>query len=165
MTHPTFETVLYDEPRPGVARVTLNRPEKRNAQNMQMTYDLNSAFDHALRDPAIKIIVLAAVGPHFSSGHDLSGDGSKTWKDFPTIGTWANFDKPGAEGRHSREMEIYLEITERWRNMSKPLIAAVAGPAVAGAILGIAAAGLAASSDCGYGYGYGWGGWGLKPEC
>ena len=40
---PTFETVLYDEPRPAVARVTLNRPEKRNAQNMQMTYDLNSA--------------------------------------------------------------------------------------------------------------------------
>jgi Enoyl-CoA hydratase/isomerase len=92
---PTFQTILYDEPRPGVARVTLNRPEKRNAQNMQMTY---SAFDHAVRQPHVKVIVLAAVGQHFSSGHDLSGDGSKTWKDFPVLGTWANFDQPGAEG-------------------------------------------------------------------
>ena len=39
---PTFETVLYDEPRPAIARVTLNRPDKRNAQNMQMTYDINA---------------------------------------------------------------------------------------------------------------------------
>ncbi len=132
---PTFETVLYDEPRPAVARVTLNRPEKRNAQNMQMTYDLNSAFDYALRQPHIKIIVLAAVGQHFSSGHDLSGDGSKTWRDFPVVGTWANFDQPGAEGRHSREMEIYLEITERWRNMSKPLIAQVQGRCMTGGLM------------------------------
>jgi enoyl-CoA hydratase/carnithine racemase len=51
---PAFETILYDEPRPGVARVTLNRPEKRNAQNMQMTYDLNSAFDHVLAAARIR---------------------------------------------------------------------------------------------------------------
>ena len=45
----------------GVARVTLNRPEKRNAQNMQMTYDINAAFDYACLQPHIKVIVLAAV--------------------------------------------------------------------------------------------------------
>jgi enoyl-CoA hydratase len=84
---PAFETVLHDEPRSGVARVTLNRSEKRNAQNMQMTYELNSAFDHALRQPHVKIIVLAAKGQHFRSGHDLSGDGSKTWRDFQVVGT------------------------------------------------------------------------------
>src|SRR3954447_7359239 len=54
---PTFETILYDEPRPAVARITLNRPEKRNAQNMRMTYDLNAAFDHAVRQAHIKVIV------------------------------------------------------------------------------------------------------------
>ena len=52
---PTFETVLYDEPRPEIARVTLNRPDKRNAQNMQMTYDINAAFDYAVRQPHIKM--------------------------------------------------------------------------------------------------------------
>src|ERR1700733_3228575 len=95
---PTFKTILYDEPRPGVARATLNRPEKRNAQNMQMTYDLNSAFDHAVRQPHVQGIVLAAVGQHFSSGNEISGGGSNTWKDFPVVGAWANFDQPGAEG-------------------------------------------------------------------
>ena len=92
---PAFETVLYDEPRPGVARVTLNRPEKRNAQNMQMTYELNGAFDHALRQPHVKLIVLAARGQHFSSGHDLSGDGSKTWRDFPGGGNLGQFRSAG----------------------------------------------------------------------
>lgn len=132
---PTFSTVLYDEPRPAVARVTLNRPEKRNAQNMQMTYDLNAAFDHALRQPHIKVIVLAAVGEHFSSGHDLSGDADKTWRDYPIVGTWANFDQPGAEGRYSREMEIYLDITERWRNMAKPMICQVQGKCMTGGLM------------------------------
>ena len=103
---PTFETVLYDEPRPAVARVTLNRPDKRNAQNMQMTYDINAAYDFAVRQPHIKVIILAATGKHFSSGHDLGGDGGKTWRDYPIVGTWTNFDMPGAEGRYSREMEI-----------------------------------------------------------
>ena len=134
-TFPKFATILYDEPRPAVARVTLNRPEKRNAQNMQMTYDLNEAFDYAVRQPHIKVIVLAAVGEHFSAGHDLSGDGSKTWRDFPVVGTWANFDMPGAEGRYSREMEIYLEITERWRNMSKLMIAQVQGKCMTGGLM------------------------------
>ena len=132
---PTFETVLYDEPRPAIARVTLNRPDKRNAQNMQMTYDINAAFDFAIRQPHIKMIVLAAVGEHFSSGHDLSGDGDKTWRDFPIVGTWTNFNSPGAEGRYAREMEIYLEITERWRNLSKPIMAQIQGKCVTGGLM------------------------------
>jgi enoyl-CoA hydratase len=132
---PAFETVLYDEPRKGVARVTLNRPEKRNAQDMQMTYDLNGAFDFAVQQEHVKVIVLAATGQHFSSGHDLSGDGDKTWRDFPVVGTWANFDAPGAEGRYAREMEIYLEMTERWRNLSKPIVAQIQGKCVTGGLM------------------------------
>lgn len=144
---PSFATVLYDEPRPGVARVTLNRPEKRNAQNMQMTYDINDAFDHALRRKHVKVIVLAAVGQHFSSGHDLSGDGDQTWRDFPIVGTWANFDQPCAEGRHAREMEIYLEITERRRDMAKPLIAQIQGKCVTGGLMLAWASDLIIASD------------------
>ena len=132
---PTFDTLLYDEPRKGVARIRLNRPDKRNAQNMHMTYELNTAFDFAVRQQHIKIIVLAATGPHFSSGHDLSGDDGKTWRDYPILGTWANFDMPGAEGRYAREMEIYLEITERWRNLPKPIVAAVQGKCVTGGLM------------------------------
>lgn len=144
---PVFETVIYDEPRPGVARVTLNRPEKRNAQNMRMTYDINAAFDYAVLRPNVKVIVLAATGPHFSSGHDLSGEGGKTWRDFPVVGTWGNFDMPGSEGLYAREMEIYLEMTERWRNLSKLTIAQVQGKCVTGGLMLMWACDLVVASD------------------
>lgn len=65
------ETIRYETPAKGVARIMLARPEARNAQNKQMTYELNDAFDRAARDDEISVIVLAADGPHFSSGHDL----------------------------------------------------------------------------------------------
>ena len=78
--------VRYEVPSEGIARVSLARPEARNAQGMQMTYALNEAFDRAAHDDAIKVIILAALGPHFSAGHDLGGDHGKTWRDFPIVG-------------------------------------------------------------------------------
>ena len=41
----TFETIVVERPEPRIARIVMNRPEARNAQNLQMTYDLNAAFD------------------------------------------------------------------------------------------------------------------------
>src|SRR5690606_20380534 len=93
------------------------------------------AFDRAARDDDIKVIILAGDGPHFSSGHDLGGDRGRTWRDFPVVGTWAGFDLGGAEGRYAREKEIYLEITERWRNLPKPTIAQVHGKCIAGGLM------------------------------
>jgi hypothetical protein len=40
-----FETIVVERPEPRIARIVMNRPEARNAQNLQMTYDLNAAFD------------------------------------------------------------------------------------------------------------------------
>ena len=45
-----YEQVVYDVPRAHVARITMNRAEARNAQGLQMTYDLNAAFDAAAGD-------------------------------------------------------------------------------------------------------------------
>lgn len=129
------EQVRYEVPLPHVARITMSRPEARNAQGLQMTYELNAAFDRAARDDDIKVIILAGDGPHFSSGHDLGGDRGRTWRDFPVVGTWAGFDLGGAEGRYAREKEIYLEITERWRNLPKPTIAQVHGKCIAGGLM------------------------------
>ena len=67
----TDETILYETPAPHVARIVLNRPESRNAQNTRLLYDLNAAFDRAAQDNDIKVVILAANGTHFSSGHDL----------------------------------------------------------------------------------------------
>jgi enoyl-CoA hydratase/carnithine racemase len=127
--------VRYETPSRHIARIVMARPEAHNAQGLQMTYELNAAFDHAAHDDDIKVVILAADGRNFSAGHDLSGDGGKTWRDFTTVGTWAGFDAKGAEARYGRELEIYLEMCERWRNLSKPTIAQVQGKCIAGGLM------------------------------
>lgn len=133
---PDFETVRYEMPLPQVARIVMNRPSARNAQNLQMTYDLNAAFDVAVQDDAVKVIVLAGADPHFSAGHDLrAGVKNEAGSDFPAVGGWGGFREEGAHGRFAREQEIYLQITRRWRNLAKPTIAEVQGKCIAGGLM------------------------------
>ena len=65
---------LY-EVRDGVAFVTMNRPRYRNAQNAKLTYALDDAYTKAIQDDAVKVIVLAGAGKHFSAGHDIGTPG------------------------------------------------------------------------------------------
>ena len=132
----TFETLLFDKPDPEIARITLNRPETRNAQNAKLLYELNSAYDRAAQDNETKVIILAAKGPHFSSGHDLRDVNQlEDIKAAKTVGTWCGFECAGAEGRMSVEKEIYLGFSERWRNIAKPTIAQVQGKVIAGGLM------------------------------
>ena len=55
----------------GVAIVTMNRPQYRNAQNSAMTYGLDDAFTRAVNDDDVSVIVLCGSGAHFSAGHDI----------------------------------------------------------------------------------------------
>lgn len=143
-----YETVIYSEPAPHVARIVMNRPDARNAQNLQMTYDLNACFDRAVQDDNIKVIVLAGADPHFSSGHDLRAAGkNKAGTDFPALGWWGGFNEPNAHGRFAREQEIYLQITRRWRNLAKPTIAEVQGRCIAGGLMLAWACDLIVASD------------------
>lgn len=98
-----------------------------------MTYELNAAFDLAAQDDTANVIVLAADGPHFSSGHDLRDSSSVT--DFETVSNWGGFAKPGSEGYMAVEQEIYLGMCWRWRNLPKPLIAEVQGKVIAGGLM------------------------------
>ena len=66
-----FQTILYQSPAPHVVRIVLNRPESRNAQDTTMLYEVNDAFDAVAQDDTVKVIIMAANGPHFSAGHDL----------------------------------------------------------------------------------------------
>lgn len=135
MSETSATQVRTETPAPHVARIVMARPEAHNAQGLQMTYDLNAAFDRAASDPEVKVIILAGDGRNFSAGHDLGGDRGKTWRDFPIVGTWTGFDQGGVEGRFGREMEIYLEMCERWRNLPKPTIAEVQGKCIAGGLM------------------------------
>ncbi len=67
------QVVIYDKVTPKIARITLNRPEKRNAFNDQMFWDVLSSFHRAYDDPEVRVVVIRGNGPVFSSGHDLSG--------------------------------------------------------------------------------------------
>src|SRR5436190_12124331 len=96
----------------GVAVLTLDRPESRNAQNKRMTYEMNAAFDDAARRTDVKVIVLRAEGPHFSSGHDLRD--REGWDEFPTVTTSAGYARPGQEGMMAGEEEIYFQMCWRW---------------------------------------------------
>jgi enoyl-CoA hydratase len=133
MTEQPMHTVRYETPEPGIAVITLSRPEKRNAQDVRMTYELNEAFDRAARDDGVKVIVLAGDGPHFSAGHDLR---DVVWhEEFDQVSTWGGYGEPGAEGWVAREEEIYLQMCARWRSIPKPTIAAVHGRTIGGGLM------------------------------
>lgn len=130
------DPILYEIAAPHVARITLNRPDARNAQNARLLYELNLAFDRAAQDDAVKVIILAANGPHFSSGHDLAQtDGLATIKEYRTVGTWCGFECAGAERIMAYEKELYIGFSERWRNIPKPTIAQVHGKVISGGLM------------------------------
>jgi len=128
-----FSTIEYDKQASGVARIVLNRPDARNAQDKRMLYELNAAFDLAGRDDEVKVIVLAANGPHFSSGHDLRD--RESLSEFDQVTNWGGYDKPGQEGHQAFEEELYLGLCWRWRNLPKPTIAEVQGKVIAAGLM------------------------------
>ena len=127
--------VRYETPAEKVARIVLDRADKRNAQGTVMTYELDAAMRRACEDDGISVIVLAAEGDHFSAGHDLSMSEPPAADRSDRVTLWGQYDGPGWEGMYSREREVYLEMTERWRNAPKPVIAAVQGSVIAGGLM------------------------------
>ena len=66
-----FSAALYEKDG-FIARITLNRPEKRNALNDAMFSDLMAGLHKANDDPEVKVVIIRGAGTNFSSGHDLS---------------------------------------------------------------------------------------------
>lgn len=129
----TIRYEVLDPGEHGIAVVTLDRPEKRNAQDKRMTYELNAAFDDASRRADVKVIVLQADGPHFSSGHDLRDD--EPFDSFEPVSPNGGFSAAGQEGHFAWEEELYFQMCWRWRNLPKPLIAAAQGKTIAGGLM------------------------------
>ncbi|GAA2650929.1 enoyl-CoA hydratase [Streptomyces spororaveus] len=134
---PPDETPVLYERRGPVAYVTMNRPRYRNAQNSAMTYALDDAFYRAADDPAVKVVVLAGAGEHFSAGHDIGTPGRDAHLPSKRRAGlwWDHTGRPGAESRFARESEVYLGMCRRWRELPKPVIASVRGACVAGGLM------------------------------
>ena len=114
-----FKKIIYDKS-DRVAKVTLNRPQYRNAQSRVLLEEMDRAFADADADDDVRVIILAGAGDHFSSGHDLGTPEEKAdWEARP-------FGK-GVRGEYKRSRYMFLDNTIRWRNLSKPTIAQVQG--------------------------------------
>jgi enoyl-CoA hydratase len=136
----TFETVRYAVDG-AVATITLNRPDVANAQNSRMIDELDAAFDRADADDGVRVVILAAAGKHFSSGHDLkalvAGDDADPWV--------ARRETP--EGKFEHERTMYFERCLRIHDFRKPTIAAVQGSCVAAGLMLAAMCDLIVAAD------------------
>lgn len=121
MENASSPLVLSDTPRPGIRRLTLNRPEKRNALSNDLRRELFSALEGADKDPGIRVIIVRGAGPCFSAGYDLSPEASTQVPPYYTAGG------PGFWPRH------VVEGVFRIWDMAKPVIAQVHGWCLAGA--------------------------------
>ena len=75
----TDDLVLLDRPRPDIAVVTLNRPDRLNALSFALVDQLHAALDEVQRDNAVRVVILTGAGRGFCSGLDLTSiEGSST---------------------------------------------------------------------------------------
>ena len=118
-----MDHILY-ETRERIASITLNRPDRRNAQNQQFLEELDEAWSKAAADKDVKVIILKANGPHFSAGHDLTPDEANARTMETTLGDIPN---TGMLNLHTWEAKHYLGFSRKWRDIPKPSIAAVQG--------------------------------------
>ncbi len=117
----TYEFILVDEPRPLVRRITMNRPEKRNAISTPMRNEIMDALEAHDGDDDVRVTIIRGAGPCFSSGYDLTSGG---------LMTDAPFHTAGGDGQWARH------VTEAWLrlwDLAKPVIAEIHGYALAGA--------------------------------
>ena len=117
----TYETILVDTPAEHVRRITLNRPEKRNAISTPMRVELLDALRAHDNDPDVRVTIIRGAGPCFSAGYDLGGG--------PLMEDAPFYSAPG-DGQWARQAnDTWFSI---W-DLAKPVIAQIHGYAIAGA--------------------------------
>jgi 2-(1,2-epoxy-1,2-dihydrophenyl)acetyl-CoA isomerase len=121
----TGETVLRGIPRPGIARITLNRPAQMNAYSFEMTQELVAALCAFRDDDELRVLIVTGAGDRaFCTGGDISGAS-------PEHQQWVNTAPLG----HGREMREGMQaVVAALAKLDKPSIAMVRGYAVAGGL-------------------------------
>jgi enoyl-CoA hydratase/carnithine racemase len=111
-----------------VARLTLNRPDKRNALSLELMEQLIASLHRLSEDADVRVIVIDAVGPVFSAGHDLS---EMVGRDVPF---------------YQRLFDVCTELMETIHRLPQPVIAKVEGMATAAGCQLVAACDLAVAT-------------------
>ena len=109
------------EPRPGVAQLTLNRPDKLNAMTGELVQSLHDHLDAVAVDPSVRVVVLTGAGRGFCAGLDLGGYGEA-----PHTEAMGPTQRGFAVQKHIAGLIPHL------RALPQPVVAAVNGPAAGG---------------------------------
>ncbi len=109
--------------------ITLNRPQRRNALSLEMMRELIQCFDDFAADPTIRVIILAAEGKVFSSGHDLSEMVGRSEDDYREL------------------FSVCTQLMTRIQSIGQPVIAQVQGIATAAGCQLVATCDLAIASE------------------
>lgn len=131
--------VLVDRPRPGVALVTLNRPERMNSMAFDVMVPLKAVLAELTHDNSVRAVVLTGAGRGFSSGADHKSAGFVPNIDGLTRPTFA-----------LRSMEVLDDVILSLRKMHQPVIAAVNGAAIGGGLCLALAADIRVAADGAY---------------
>lgn len=149
----TYSFLRYETVGAGnIARIVLDRPETRNAQNRGLLVELDDAFRRAEQDDSIDVIILAGSGPAFSSGHDMGSEIAALEElpgpqQHPTFRIDGGSSKSHVERRMRQEWHYYFECTRRWRELRKITIAQVHGKVISAGLMLMWACDLIVSSD------------------
>jgi enoyl-CoA hydratase len=115
--------VLVEHPRPHVALITLNRPERMNSMAFDVMVPLKEVLENLTYDNAVRVVVLTGAGKGFSSGADHKSAGSVPHVEGLTRPTYA-----------LRSMQILDDVILALRRLHQPVIAAVNGAAIGGGL-------------------------------
>jgi enoyl-CoA hydratase len=131
--------VLVEHPRPHVALVTLNRPERMNSMAFDVMVPLKEVLENLTYDNAVRVVVLTGAGKGFSSGADHKSAGSVPHVQNLTRPTYA-----------LRSMQILDDVILALRRLHQPVIAAVNGAAIGGGLCLALAADIRVASHGAY---------------
>ncbi|HEY7011900.1 MAG TPA: enoyl-CoA hydratase-related protein, partial [Streptosporangiaceae bacterium] len=149
---PAYRYLTYELLDDGtIAKIMLNRPASRNAQNRGLLVELGDAMLAAETDDSVRVVILGGAGPMFSAGHDL-GSADAMAERAPGPGqhpTYAGHGgtRAGAEQRTLQEWHFYFENTRRWRNLRKITVAEVQGAVYAAGLMLMWACDLIVAAD------------------
>jgi len=115
--------VLIDRPRPGIALVTLNRPERMNAMAFDVMIPFREALEALSYDNDVRVVVITGAGHGFCSGADLEDPGSLPRVDGLTLTSIAR-----------RALELLDDVILALRRMHQPVIGAINGAAIGGGL-------------------------------
>jgi enoyl-CoA hydratase len=115
--------VLIDRPRPGVALITLNRPERMNAMAFDVMIPFKETLEEISYDNDVRVVVITGAGHGFCSGADLEDPGTLPRVDGLTLTSIAR-----------RALELLDDVILTLRRMHQPVIGAINGAAIGGGL-------------------------------